>query len=340
MDLNLLKQHGPGAWEIPAQGKMRVPGHDLRQPGAGAGHGPQGLRADRQRGHAAGHRRRGLRDARCALGLRLPDRRRGRLRRRGRWRGVGRRRGLRRVVRRALPAHRAAPRGHAGRAAAAGRCAVRTHSGRRRQHRCDPPQQRAHGRHAQRRRQMGGRTRLGHAAPTWSAWRSKARCCMPKPKYVSDQAKRAPARGDGHAGQRQPLPGSAGSHRGVRCEDCRRLRPAGRRHRGDDPLRLTRAGAPDRHRVPAPHGGRRARPRPGAAGPRTGLRADRLRPGPGIPGRHARGHQLRAGQPPDPDAAGARGVCRPAARRTAAGAVRRLAQHLQAGDAPRRRPRA
>lgn len=26
MDLNLLKQHGPGAWEIPMQGKMRVPG--------------------------------------------------------------------------------------------------------------------------------------------------------------------------------------------------------------------------------------------------------------------------------------------------------------------------
>jgi tRNA-splicing ligase RtcB len=25
MDLNLLKQHGPSAWEIPAQGKMQVP---------------------------------------------------------------------------------------------------------------------------------------------------------------------------------------------------------------------------------------------------------------------------------------------------------------------------
>lgn len=26
MDLSLLKQHGPNAWEVPAQGKMRVPG--------------------------------------------------------------------------------------------------------------------------------------------------------------------------------------------------------------------------------------------------------------------------------------------------------------------------
>jgi hypothetical protein len=25
MDMNLLKQHGPCAWEIPAQGQMRVP---------------------------------------------------------------------------------------------------------------------------------------------------------------------------------------------------------------------------------------------------------------------------------------------------------------------------
>ena len=55
-------------------------GRHLRRRGADPRHGREGPAAGRQRRDAAGHREGVLRDARRALGLRLPDRRRGRVR--------------------------------------------------------------------------------------------------------------------------------------------------------------------------------------------------------------------------------------------------------------------
>ena len=57
--------------------------------------------------------------------------------------------------------------------------------------------------------------------------------------------------------------------------DC--IRPDSRRYRGQHPLRFARARTPDRHRIPEAHGDGRTGLWHRASGPRTGLRADRLR---------------------------------------------------------------
>ena len=88
----------------------------------------------------------------------------------------------------------------------------------------------------------------------------------------------APARRDGHARLRQPLPRGAGGRRTVYdAPIAAGLRLARGRHRGEDPLRLARPRPPDRHRVPeaAWRSTRRALRHP-AARPRAGLRADQL----------------------------------------------------------------
>ncbi len=64
----------------PADGADARARRDLCGRGADPRHGRQGPRAGRQRRHAAGHRQGVVRDARCPLGLRLPDRRRRRVR--------------------------------------------------------------------------------------------------------------------------------------------------------------------------------------------------------------------------------------------------------------------
>ena len=65
------------------------------------------------------------------------------------------------------------------------------------------------------------------------------------------------------------------------------------RHGRQHPLRLARAGPPDRHRIPEAHGDGRTRLWHRAARPRTGLRADRFAARAGLPRRDARGDQLR-----------------------------------------------
>ena len=314
-------------------------GRGVRERGAAACDGRQGVRAGGERGVAAGHRRRVLRDARRALGLRFSDRRRGGVRRRRGRRGVGRRRGLRRVVRRALPAHGAAPRAGDGAADAPGRCALQAHPRGAGQHRRDPPELARDARHADRRREMGGRARLGlggrsraHRGARPDAARQAGR------RIRSGEA--APARRDGDAGQRQPLPRSAGGHRTVRRERRADFRAGARRRGRDDPLRFARPGAPDRHRLPEPHGRGSAAPWPDPSRSRTRLRADPQRPRPAVPRCDARRDQLRAGEPADHHAPGARGVSRAVAAGEAGAALRRVAQHLQGRDACRRWPRA
>ena len=231
MDLHAPESSAaPAHWEIPAQGAMRVPARDLRQPRRWCARWT--TRCYEQAVNVAmpaGHRARLVRDARRALGLRLPDRRRGGLRRRRRRRGLGRRRRLRRLLRRALPAHRAAPRRHHGRAAARWpmRCSRTSRPASAAPARSGST--RADGRHAHRRREVGGASAAGAARPTWSASRSTARCCTPSRAMRLGAGQAAPARRDGHAGQRQPLPGGAGGD--ARCSTTRiaaRLRPARR----------------------------------------------------------------------------------------------------------------
>ncbi|MNN34371.1 hypothetical protein D3C81_1481760 [compost metagenome] len=146
-----------------------------------------------------------------------------------------------------------------------------------------------------------------------------------------------PARRDGHPRLGQPLPGGAGGRRAVRPAGGAGLRPGGGRRAGHHPLRLARHGPPDWHRFFARDGDRRAAHRHPAQRPRTGLRAAEVRTRAELPGRHARGDQLRAGQPADPHPPGARGVRRAVPRHPDAAALRRVAQHLQGGEPHRQR---
>ncbi len=154
------------------------------------------------------------------------------------------------------------------------------------------------------------------------------------PACVSAQAKRAPARRDGHAGLRQPLPRGAGGRR--RSSTATTAAAFGLRE-GDVVVSIHCGSRGLGHQIGTEFLKRMAVAAPqhgiSAARPRARLRADRLAARPGLPRRDARGDQLRAGQPPDPHAPGARGLRRGAAAGAAAAALRRVAQHLQARGA-------
>src|SRR3989442_671148 len=68
-------------------------------------------------------------------------------------------------------------------------------------------------------------------------------------------------------------------------------------------------------------------------------RTERLRGGPGLPGRYAPRHELRLGEPPGHHASRAGDLRRGAPPRRAHLAVRRVAQHVQSGRARRERRR-
>ena len=67
-----------------------------------------------------------------------------------------------------------------------------------------------------RRRAVGGRARLGHAAADLERIEEHGQMLHAKPGNVSAAGQEAPARRDGHARQRQSLPGGAGGHGGLR----------------------------------------------------------------------------------------------------------------------------
>ena len=87
-----------------------------------------------------------------------------------------------------------------------------------------PPRRRRDGRDAARRRALGGRARL-RAAGRSRAHRGARRDGGAEPGSVSDAGQDAPARRDGHARLRQPLPRGAGGRRDLRRGDRRGLRP-------------------------------------------------------------------------------------------------------------------
>ena len=145
-----------------------------------------------------------------------------------------------------------------------------------------------------------------------------------------DSARVRPVR---HARLGQPLPRSPGRRPHPRCGRGRGDGPArGPDHR-PDPLGLARAGLPGLRRLPGD-----VQERPEAVRLRAARLAARLRPGaqpggPGVPGRDARGGQLRLVQPPAPDPPGARGLragLRQAVGRAGHGpGLRRRPQHRQ-----------
>ena len=202
-------------------------GGDLRERSAHPRHGPQGLRAGGERRDPARNRRRFLCHARRALGLRLSDRRRGGVRRRQGRRRLGGRRRVRHFLRRALPAHRPHARRHHGGASAARRRALSSHPGWPRQHGRDSSQRGRDRCHAERRRQVGGRARLGHLRRP-RAHRGARSDAAREARLRVGAREASPARRNGHARQRQPLPRSAGGRprssirRSPQCSACTR----------------------------------------------------------------------------------------------------------------------
>ena len=182
-------------------GAMRVPGVIFAERGADPRHGRQGLRAGGQRRDAARHRQGVLRHARRALGLRLPDRRRGGVRSgRGR-RRLGRRRRLRHLLRRAhacTPASRAPTSIARAEARWPTRCSARIPAGvgSTGAIRLDAGRD---GRHARRRRALGGRAGLRRAERSRAHRGARADARRRARRRSRTHAKTAPARRDGHA---------------------------------------------------------------------------------------------------------------------------------------------
>ena len=165
----------------------------------------------------------------------------------------------------------------------------------------------------------------------------------PSPATVSRPGEEAPARRDGHARLRATT--TSRCRKSPRIYDANaaaRLRAGAGRRRRHDPLRLARARPPDRHRLPEADGDRAPRAT-ASRSPTASWPARRSTPtvGEDYLGAMRAGDQLRARQPPDPRPIS---CARCSRERPAAGAaaapLRRLAQHLQGGGAPRRRRRA
>ena len=286
-----------------------------------------------------GHRRGRLCDARWALGLWLPHRRGGRLRRRGGRCGLRRRGGLRHLLRGAHPAHGPRPRRH--------RCGPRS-PWPRRSTTASPP---------------------GWAAPAPSTWiagawmpcsgaapagrwsrgygrqedldRIEERGCMAgaDPDKVSDHAKKRQQDEMGTLG--------SGNHylevQEVTARLCRRRSPTAFGLRVGDIMVSIHCGSRGlghqigteylkRMAIAAAQHGIRLPDRELACAPIDSALGQRL------PGRHARRHQLRPGQPPDHHPPGPQGLRRALPGAGAAPPLRRLPQHLQGGGAPGRRP--
>ena len=187
------------------------------------------------------------------------------------------------------------------------------------------PERGRDGRHARRRRALGRRTGLRHRRRSRS-YRGARPDAARQARQRLGPCQEAPARRNGHARFGQSLSRGAARNRDLRCPHRAGVRIAPRRRGHQHPLRLARARAPDRHRVPEANGG--SPPRATASSsPTASWRARRsTRPWARTTlGAMARRHQLRARQPPDSHASGARGVRAHPAAGAAGAALRRVA---------------
>ena len=331
MDLGRLKEINPWCYALTLlPGEAARAGAPVRRRGTAARHGRQGAGADRQRGAPARPGRRRHDHARCALGLRLSDRRRGRVRCRAGRHHFGGRRRLRHFLRHPLPAQQ--PRPGCARAApgTARRRAVSRHSRRRRrggENQALPGRTR---RGDARRRATGRSTTATAWRRTWNTSKSTAASpapCRPRcpiwPKSASAARWARWARGNHYlevqvveriydaAGRRRPTASPR-----ARCWCPSTAARAASATRSAPTICVTLAKAAGRLGIRLPD-------RELACAPIKSPEGQQYL------GAMNAAINLRARQSPDPDAPRARSVCRSAARGRAGDAVRRLAQHLQ-----------
>ncbi len=243
--------HGPEPAEAarplrvgdPAAGRDARAGRDLRERSAGARDGPQGLRAGGQRGVPARHR--------AARATRCPTR-------------TGATASRSAASRRSTPTPAASSRPAASASTSPAACAACTPacvattsspcSGRS-PTRCSRTSRRASAAPARSTSTSAEMDAMLAGGARWAVERGwgthadlerieeRGQMLHAKPGKRVGAGQAAPARRDGHARQRQPLPRGAGGRRGLRRGHRRRLRPGAGRHRGHDPLRLARPRA-------------------------------------------------------------------------------------------------